>query len=649
MYWDQVENSQSNTGLQAGDNGNYNLGWGPGDTGNVVADFLTGSGIASYQQQTFPWVTDLKYHQWSIYAQDSFQASRQLTLNFGLRLDHMGQWYGPPNGMQVWNQAAFNTDPTAPNAGLLWHKIDPSIPTSGLMSPVFYPEPRVSLAYDVFGSGKSVVRAGWSMFRYPISTEVDNAAGGPEGSFTYTTAGFSGGYAVASTLGPSAIPSAPPQNGATIYAIQQGDNKTPLVTDWNFTWSQAMPGRSVLDVSYIGNKSQNLWIDGTNGNLNNLNNQVPGAFWFPDPNKADASNFGKLLSPAPPPCGTTPDISLYCASNANYNTPLSGNTIYDYAPMPTYQNMFLISNAGYANYNSLQVTWQKSSGPLFFLANYTFSKALGIWDWTSNNGTAGGDTVDPYNIADNYGPLAYDHTHILNFTYSWNTPSPVRSRLLGEAVNGWTIAGYTTYQSGAPIEPNTDGLNTVWPGGLTVPTQNNPTLPDKSIKLPNGLVAVNVNPSTWFGTDSPHALMPEVICDPRKNLAPGYYFNTACFAPPAYGQQGTLVWPYVHGPAYVDSDLSIFKRFNITESKSFELRLQANNFLNHPLPQFGLGNNTDEELDFQQSTPSSQLNSAGQPINIISMSQTNTNANTTGKPLHETGARLITLALKFYF
>ena len=60
---------------------------------------------ANYQQvSSFP-TNDLKFHQWSIYAQDSYKANRQLTLNYGLRFDHVGQWYGTPQGFQVWNPA----------------------------------------------------------------------------------------------------------------------------------------------------------------------------------------------------------------------------------------------------------------------------------------------------------------------------------------------------------------------------------------------------------------------------------------------------------------------------------------------------------------------------------------------------------------
>ena len=110
--------------------------------------------------------------------------------------------------------------------------------------------------------------------------------------------------------------------------------------------------------------------------------------------------------------------------------------------------------------------------------------------------------VDPFSIRNNYGPLAYDHTHILNLSYVWNMPKFVHGNaILGGAVNGWQLSGYTTYQSGATLQPNVDGnLNAAYAGGLTMPTNALPDLPDNTIRLPNGLEATNVSPQTWFGS-----------------------------------------------------------------------------------------------------------------------------------------------------
>jgi len=668
FYWDTSENIQSSGGLGVSDNGNYNLGWGPNSTGNVVADFLVGR-TASYQQvSSFP-TNDLKFHQWSLYAQDSFKANKQLTLNYGLRFDHVGQWYGTPQGFQVWDPASYVNTPGAPaNTGLLWHQLDSKVPLSGLVSPLFYYEPRVGLAYDIFGNGKTVLRSGFAVFHYQISTQVADAATGPEGSFTYTTQGTTGytgttgtGYAqIESGVAGFTPPSSVAQNGASVYGLQEGDNKTPLTMNWNITISQALPWRSVLEVSYVANKSENEWIDGGNGKLDDLNNIPNGQFFQTDQLK------GLKITPSTPECTASNPLLNFTGCNASYTTAFNSN---DYRPMINYQDVYLLTHGSYANYNSLQVSWQKQSGPITFLTNYTFSKVLGITDGQTDNGPGNGTVVDPFNIKNNYGPLAYDHTQIVNLSAVWNMPKFVHgNRALGGAVNGWQLSTYTTFQQGAPLQPNLNGnFNATFPGGLTTPVIGAPDLPNNALLLPNGLYANAMNTSTWFGSSSYNLLIPDVVCDPRKHVS-GAYFNPACFAPPQLaGQQGTLQMPYMRGPAYFDSDLALYKNFNITERQKLQFRISATNWLNHPLAQFGLAGASDETLNFTRNytmTENSQAEcnllvpQSGTPqpatstpcqVPLIGLSQTNTNATTTGKPAFKTGSRSLLFALKYYF
>ncbi len=692
FYWDTSENIQSSGGLGVSDNGNYNLGWGPAGTGNVVADFLEGGSNGYQQVSSFP-TNDLKFHQWSLYAQDSFKANRQLTLNYGLRFDHVGQWYGTPQGFQVWDPGSYvngaNNQPcptvggssTCPNTGLLWHAIDNKIPLSGLVSPLFYYEPRFGLAYDVFGTGKTVLRAGFAVFHYQISTQVADAATGPEGSFTYTSSSGTSPYSSANPTqtgyaqindGLSAFtpPSAVAQNGATVYGLQEGDNRTPLTMNWNVTISEALPWRSVFEISYVANKSQNEWIDGGNGKLDDLNNIIPGAFFLPDP------RLGINTSPNPPTCtSSTPgDNAVACLGpyGSNYTHSFQSN---DYRPMNNYADVYLLTHGSYANYNSLQVSWQKQSGPVTFLTNYTYGKVLGITDGQTDNGPGNGAVVDPFNIHNNYGPLGYDHTQILNLSYVWNMPKFVHGNpILGGAVNGWQFSGYTTYQSGAPVEPNLVGnLNVATNGvGLTVPSQGAPDLPNNAITLANGLESTDVNTATWFGSSSFNNLMPLLTCNLKSHKS-GAYFNPGCFGMPAYGQQGPLEWPYIKGPAYFDSDLALFKNFQITERQKLQFRISAVNFLNHPLKQFGLAGNADQSISFQRNytvnisdklagsqgnecaflfptAPANGVDSSGNcHPQVTGISPTNTNPNLTGEPAFKTGSRTLNFAVKYYF
>jgi hypothetical protein len=681
FYWDTSDNLQSTCGygspdgLGPCDNGTFTVGgWGPNSSGNVVADFMLGR-TTGYQQQSSIPVNDIKFHQWSLYAQDSFKANRQLTLNYGLRFDHVGQWYGTSEGMQVWNPAGYVNGPnghpcpsnaagvsTCPNTGLLWHQLDRRIPLSGMVSPLFYYEPRVGLAYDVFGTGKTVLRSGFAIFHYQISTnQGSSAAGGPQGSFIFTTPGTTSGYAEINNGTPAFTPpSAVYQNGSSIEADLMGDNKTPLTMNWNFTVSQALPWRSVFEISYVANKSQNEWIDGTNGKLQDLNNIFPGSFFRPDPTS------GINTSPSAPTCtGAFNNQYLGCAgpNGANYAAGFNSN---HYRPLNNYQDIYLLSHGSYANYNSLQVTWQKQSGPITFLTNYTFGKVLGINDGQTDNGAGNGSVVDPWSIRNNYGPLAYDHTHILNLSYVWNMPKFVHGNaVLGGAVNGWQFSGYTTFQSGAALQPNVPNLNATY-AGLTYPTNATPDLPDNTITMANGLRSTNVSTSTWFGSSSYNLLMPQLICNPRSHPS-GAYFNPNCFGMPAYGQQGPLQWPYMRGPNYFDWDLALFKNFQITERQKLQFRISAVNWLNHPLHQFALAGNSDETLNFQDTYTvpilASATGSAGnecaflnRPVShgvcqasVTGISPYNTNATTTGTPAFKNGSRTLNFAVKYFF
>ena len=598
-YWDTEDNVQSSSGPA---NGTYNFGGGL-STGNVVADLLIGR-PANYQQQSSIPTIDLKYHQWSLYAQDSFKANSQLTLNYGIRFDHLGQWYGTQPGLQVWDPTTYDNSAAAPaNTGLSWHGKNSAIPVSGWKSPFLYAEPRLGLAYDVTGKGNTVIRGGLALFRYQVSAnDSGNVAGGPLGSFTYqTNANFEGYSSMGGFTPPSGVSQSGYLNGASVAAMQQGDNRTPETLDWNLTFSQALPKRTVLEVSYVGNKSSNELINGQNGKYLDINNVLPGAFFRKDP------ITGQNITPSFP--GTS------------YNTN-------DFRPYLNYADIYLISHGSYANYNSLQATLNRQSTRFSFVMNYTFSKVMGIWDGNSSNGSGNGTMVDPFHLKANYGPLAYDHTQLLNLTYVWYTPNFFHgNRIIAGAVNGWEMSGYTTLQSGAPLQPNLGGnLNATYPSSLPA---------NDYINLPNGLQANAVNPSTWFGTNAYNLLMPVLACNPAKNLASGQYFNPKCFQAPAQGQQGNLIWPYMRGPAYFDSDLGVYKNFAITETQKIQFRVSATNFLNHPLRQFGLAGNGDQQLSF--------VNPDG------SLSQTNTNTTTTGKPAFIVGARNMQFALKYYF
>ncbi len=141
FYWDAQENLQANGSPI---NGTFDFeNWGYTTTQNMTLDRLMGRNL-SYAEQNSDVVPDIIWHQWSLWAQDSWKASRKLTLNIGLRADHMGQWYDKLAGTQVWDPASYSNASNAPaNTGLLWHELDPKIPNSGWESKLFFYNPRL--------------------------------------------------------------------------------------------------------------------------------------------------------------------------------------------------------------------------------------------------------------------------------------------------------------------------------------------------------------------------------------------------------------------------------------------------------------------------------------------------------------------------
>jgi len=579
VYWDFAENYQP-SGLGNVPQGLLNFdNSGATSSGNLMADFLTGR-VQSFEQVPGAGVYDMKYSQYSLYAQDQWKAHRRLTLTYGVRMDHMGQWYptsGP--GLAVWDPASYNnTAQAGPWTGLLWHARDSRIPLSGFPSRPFFAEPRFGFAFDLFGNGRTVLRGGFGVYRYQLSFNSASTNG------IYDEPANRPNYYILdpANLGWNFAQYGLPHGGvaglgSNIAAMQEGDSSTPYTESYNFTVSQRVPWRSLVEIQYAGNRSRDLLVS---GGLGNLNKTPLGAYSLPDP------------------------------ITGAVNDPSSGGLPWqDYLPLRNYQNMYLTTHAGYQNYNALQVTWNKRAGPATFMANYTFGKVLGIRDGNTDNGAGSGPAADPWNLKNNYGPLAYDHTHIFNAAYTINLPKPIHGghRLLGGLINGWSASGTIQVQSGAPIQPNTGGsLNLVTLGAL--------------------------NSSAWLGTNS-QEILPILTCDPRRNLKPGQYFNPNCFALGPQGTNGPAVWPYIHGPRYFDADLSIFKTFKYKDRHPIELRASAFNFLNHPLPQFCVSGCSDLFLEFAA------------PV----AGTTNSNSVTSGRPLYTTGNRVIQVVASYRF
>ncbi len=624
-FWAAYANVQVQGSPLSGPEGTWFIdpsGGNPGTTGNALADLEMGHAGSFTQTNQNP-VDHLKYNEAALYAQDQWKASARLTVNYGVRFEHEGQWYpfnsGAPgiayfsnaalqsaiasncSGFQgpVGSATAVGNCNVGTQAGLVWHAMDPNVPISAYGSRSLLPDPRIGVAYDIHGNGRTVVRGGFGIYRYQLAANnasANNAVDLPlneqvfstncvSNSTPYGIIGFSANANAAAgnsygmnncTAGASA-----PSYNLGIGGMAMNDYSTPYNQNWDVIVDQAAPFHSLLEVEYTGSRSRDMLVEGSLANVD-------------------------LIQP-----GTL--NSATCNYQVATNCPTN---MIPYMPLP-YSSVTVQGHGSYSNYNGLIVQWQKQTGPATFNINYTWSHTLGIWDSNSSNGQQSGVTLDPFNMAANYGDLGFDRRHILNASYVINLPSLTHNALLGQVVNGWQLSGVTTFQSGPPLQPlSTNGDFNINYGALPGNT------------LTQG--SVNV-----LGTNA-EPLMPVLVCNPAANLQPGQYFNPNCFNAPSNGQQGDIVWPRMSGPAFFDSDLGLYKNFRVTESQALQFRVTAFNFLNHPLPQFGMGGYNDLQVSLTQ--PGTNA-----------LTTTNTNTFTTGKPGFTTGRRVLELALKYTF
>jgi hypothetical protein len=679
MYWDTQENIQSSG---APINGSFNVQtYSSVSTSNGTLDRLLARND-SYSEQTSVPNTDAQWHQWSLWAQDSWKLNRKLTLNFGLRADHMGQWYDS-TGAQVWDPATYSNAANAPgNTGIEWHSLLSSVPQSGWGSKLFTYNPRLGAAYDVFGTGKTVVRGGFGIYQYQVSgNDGTNAMAGPQGSFGFGTGnigntGFNSyniNNGLIQVLNSSrtgwtplqmTVPTGTAENGANISADVLGDSKVPYADTWSFGVAQALPSHTVMEVSYVGSASRNQLENGNNGHIYDANEIPYGAFYdepdlrtglYTNPNPCGPIyNASAVLQPGGCPNNPTGNIlpPTGSASNTppNFSEPTIGaiNTN-DYRPLINYDAIYLLGHGGLANYNSLQVSAQKQSGNLYLFTNFTFGKVLGTRDGSTSNGNGNGPVVDPFNLYANYGPLEYDHTKVFNVSFSYKLPKPIHNNVLaGQLINGWQLSGYTTYEDGAPYQTTSPNMNGTFdslgqaPGNTSVQNQVF-NIPGGTAQWVGGDQTQSIGTNTWYGSSQyENGLQEVLVCDPRKGTKSGQYFNPACFVSPmgptssSFGQTAQIVWPYIRTPHYFGSDLAIFKAFRITDAQRAEVRISATNWLNHPNAEFGQNGNSDNSLLFYGASTGSGL-------------VYNSNTSTTGTPSTKSGYRWLQFAAKYYF
>jgi hypothetical protein len=624
-------------------------------------------------------VHDFRYSIYSGYGQDQWRVSPRLTLNLGLRYD----LYTPlrnPDKVYLESQVAQGQTLTqaALNPNGVYQGIGGNIGNPGAFfaadknnfgptaSIAWSPQFHGMLGKLLPGDGKTVFRGGYriSYNNLDFVRTPDNALGQLVGLGSQNVNAFQNGVAqlrailtprpdapsfiaVPGNFPTPVVPTLPiPYATNNALAAKQGlvwvfdpHIQAPMVHEYNVGIQREIGWKSVLEVRYVGSRSNQLWRSVDSNQVDIRSNgfladfirarqncalqgaTLPGAA---DPilkctsaafNPAIAGSQPLTVFPLLPSGGLLTNSTIL--GQIQQNVPADLAVTYIINNLATGVNFLanpnafvanVTSNGGLYRYNSLQVELRRRYENGFsFEANYTFQKILA--DTTQD----GQGAVDPYldnlNQKLNYARPTYDRTHTINATMNldlpfgrgrhWVNSGGIASKILG----GFQVTSIFNISSGAPISilDNRGTLNRTGRSGLQPATSNLTTKQIKALigifKTPNGVFFID--PKVLQAT-TPAG----VVVDLTQQLPAGVNFNqltirgaspigTAPFAGQVFflnaaGSTGNLPMNFINGPIYFNWNGGLFRNISFSEGKrTLQIRMEMFNVLNNP--QFNLG------------------------------------------------------------
>ena len=483
------------------------------------------------------------------FVQDNYKVAPGVTLEYGLRFE----WNGTPvegeNRFTIFNPATVTLT---------------QVGTNGLAANSAYKqnynfEPRLGFAWDLFNTGKTVLRGGYAyLVDQPVSGVVTGMASNPPFSTAVS-------YNSATPIPLNALYADAAASGISLYGVNP-NYRNAYIQSFNLNIQQALPWGMVAQLYYDGSVGRHLEVE------SNIN-QVVGAT-----SATQVHPFTKLASTSP----IRPGGAI--ASNIGYRT----------------------SNS-FSNYNAMWAVLSKNmSNGLEFSMNYEWTKSMDI----NSLGSQGGLTLpDSNNPSENYGLSDFDVRQHFAGTAIYELPFH-RNNL----VRGYRLEAIMQYQTGNPVNITAGSSSFNGVTGLPRPTQVGRIVRVKQ-QLP-GIANVTLFQSTGQGyggtvcniTNYTSACSLEIQAtqstpNPNPNslcLSPATSATGASGCVVTYTGLGTMQRNAFTGPGYADLDMSGEKETKIFENLSFTLRADAFDILNHP--NFGQPSGNVQSSSFGQIT-----------------------------------------------
>jgi outer membrane receptor protein involved in Fe transport len=396
--------------------------------------YLQGVGIAGLKFDT---------KEYNFFVQDDFRITPRLTVNLGLRYEY-----------QQLPEAVLPNPSTAiiPNDGRTLNEA-----TSTLPSDTNNFGPRIGVAYDIFGDGKTSLRAGYGIYYGRIiNAQVYNAllnTGNPggQGSFTVNANVTTNCFPVVATatnpcapVFPNVLPSTLSPAAGNIQFFDR-NFQAPLINQFDVIVERQIAKNTVVSVGYLGSLGRSLPT-------------------FIDQNLRPLGTVTTYTVVGGPADGQVFQLNQYGR--------VSGNSA-----------QTRIESSAKSEYNALVFQFNRRfTDGLQVQASYTLAKATD----TNQNSSPFPQNNSPYNVFDrsyDAGPSNNDvrHKFVASAVYAPNFYKGSNTSINNYLLNGWSIAPIVTFYTGRPYDGTVSGTTL----NGTLGDQRFPLNPRNAYRVPN--------------------------------------------------------------------------------------------------------------------------------------------------------------------
>ncbi|ABF39913.1 Cna B-type protein [Candidatus Koribacter versatilis Ellin345] len=634
ILYDQNSKNEEQGGEAGGlwGSAGYNkVSW-DGGSGNFYGDMLLKNMSWGGGENAKNVIADIRWRDVEFYAGDTWKVTPRFTLDYGFRWSFMPPEWMDKNDWSIFNPAVYDptkgADPcngvelpkggdTSLCAGL-GSSITPAVSQYRSLRPSnnHLIQPRLGFAYDVFGTGKFVLRAGIGQFfaRDPVGLTLRSKSVNPP------FAAAASGYRTLDGFGPNNTPTtwdnggavnAWPTGGTPTQSFEQNSNLSNS-WQWNITTEAMLTKDTKLELAWVALRGIHL---GSAADINQI----------------------------------APDNRLAYIERGLANSGDTRTDLFPYGGLTTGQ-ITQWNHRGDSIYHSLQAMLStKLTRNSILQSSYTWSHNIS----TTTLGYVGTSTAvpDSYNSAANRGNADFDRRHVFNLSLVYNSPALQGHNMFVKGVaGGWELGSILNFSSGPAITVNGLSVSNLCPSQAQLADCNAGTVP---------LIGVN-NP--WGVSNAgQYGARPSVVSNVACNTgSSSQWLNQSAFTANGFPLGG---YPnsgpgQCAGPGTANADVSAMKNWNLpihgkhffTEGAHLQFRFELFNLANHPMFRFNNNHLTYTATGYANGATSGPVNgyiADDGTIQGTSLVQ----GSTLGQPgfLNNIGNREIQYALKFIF